>query len=639
MVSKMAKLSVLLYHGEREDFLGKLREVGVVHIEKADKDLNAKSAALAGELSEVEKVIFDIKRASKDISGEQRKCGFGAAEAVKKYIANSARIEAISNEIAAISKEKSRFDPWGDVSLETLAKLREKGVYVSLYELPMKDKPLLANISYEVVKETSSHIWIAALGLQEPIIIEGREPSDLPDITLSELKKKEALLSSEKDKLLIEQKSITTCLDEIKKHKADVQDLLNFEIASSSLESAAKEKLLSISGWVPAEKQAELQKTLDSFSCWYEFEEPSAKDNVPVKYQNSKFADKYEVITNLFSLPKYTEIDPTPFFAPFYMLFFGFCMGDVGYGALVLGLAIFAYFKMSVENKLRPIAALAMMLGFATIIGGFLLNGFFGLPIFDSADGTGLLGTAGGLSAFSLLKATQVATETGVKTIMPMVPFSLFLGVFQIMFGMSLKIINKLKQNNGDIKYALYPIGTMLLTIAATLVVVQINFLDMGSIFEVFFGITAMQIASMIAAPMIIVPLVAGLVLLFLFNNPSKPIGVRLPLGLWELYQYITGIMGDVLSYIRLFALGLAGGLLGASFNEIALMLTGGTLSFSTPLVIFTILVLIFGHTINIALAGLAAFVHPLRLTFVEFYKYLEFEGGAREYKPFKKAK
>jgi V/A-type H+-transporting ATPase subunit I len=272
------------------------------------------------------------------------------------------------------------------------------------------------------------------------------------------------------------------------------------------------------------------------------------------------------------------------------------------------------------------------------MIGGFLLNGFLGMPIFDAADGAkGLFGDGGAIGVFSLLKSSQVTTATGFKNIMPMIPFSLFLGICQILFGTILRIINKLKQHDGNIQYALYPLGTIFLTIAATFWVIQINFMDMGSFFELITGKTAMEVSALITPTMMFVPLGIGLVLLFFFNNPSKPVYIRLPLGLWELYQYITGIMGDVLSYIRLFALGLAGGLLGASFNSIALMLCGGEFNLGTPLVIFTILILILGHVINIALACLGAFVHPLRLTFVEFYKYLEFEGGTKEYQPFAK--
>jgi V/A-type H+-transporting ATPase subunit I len=192
-------------------------------------------------------------------------------------------------------------------------------------------------------------------------------------------------------------------------------------------------------------------------------------------------------------------------------------------------------------------------------------------------------------------------------------------------------------QNNWNFQYAMHPIGTIFLTIAATIAVTKVNFLDMGSLFEVLFGITAMQLSASITSEMILIPLVIGAVLLFLFNNPSKPVFVRVPLGLWEFYQFTTGLMGDGLSYIRLFALGLAGGLLGASFNKIAIMVCGGEFSFNTPLVIAAILVLVFGHGINFLLACLSSFVHPLRLTFVEFYKHIEFQGGAREYKPFSK--
>ncbi|MDR0303381.1 MAG: hypothetical protein LBH98_01240 [Chitinispirillales bacterium] len=639
MVSKMSRLSVLLYHGEKEDFLNKLRNVGVVHIESSDKELSAKALSLSGTLTEAEKIITEIKRLFKE-SPTNEASDFQAAEAIKKYIANSARIDSINNEISSIEKEKKRFEPWGDVSNETLLKLKESGVYVSLYELSAKEKPLIENFTYETVKETPSNLWVAIVGLNEPIIIDGKEPSVLPEISLTEINNQESLLNAEKYKLTNEQKEIAAQVRKIEQYKLKIQDSLNFELANSSMHEAARGKLLLINGWIPDEKKSNLQKLFDEIPCGYEFSEPKDGDDVPVKFNNNAFAQKYEAITKLFTLPKYCEIDPTPFFAPFYAFFFGLCVGDVGYGMLILTAAVAAYVKAS--GSFKPIAVLGMMLGFSTIIGGFLLNGFFSIPIFNSADGSGLLGDAGGLGMYSLLKSASVhVMENGKlteKVIMPMIPFALFLGVIQILFGMFLKIINKIIQNNGQIKYALFPIGTVFLTVSATLAVTQMNFLDMGSFFEVCFNITAPQIAELITMKMIMYPAIVGLILLFFFNNPSKSVFIRLPLGLWELYQFVTGLMGDVLSYIRLFALGLAGGLLGASFNKIALMVCGGEFNFSTPLVIFTILILILGHVINIALAALGAFVHPLRLTFVEFYKHLEFQGGAREYKPFAKA-
>ena len=121
--------------------------------------------------------------------------------------------------------------------------------------------------------------------------------------------------------------------------------------------------------------------------------------------------------------------------------------------------------------------------------------------------------------------------------------------------------------------------------------------------------------------------------MILLFNNPDKKMWIRPLLGLWEMYNVVSGLLGDVLSYIRLFALSLAGGLLGGAINLIATMIRGddpGIVSW-----FFMLLVLVGGHFINFALAALGAFVHPLRLTFVEFYKAVGFTGGGKAYAPF----
>jgi len=177
----------------------------------------------------------------------------------------------------------------------------------------------------------------------------------------------------------------------------------------------------------------------------------------------------------------------------------------------------------------------------------------------------------------------------------------------------------------------------ILMVIASTLGLVKMNFLDMATFVEITAGIPTQVVIDTIMTEWMTVPAIVGLVMLFLFNNPDKKLAIRLPLGLWEFYGFSTGLMGDALWYIRLFALGLAGGLLGMAFNDIAFMISAG----DSPkfLVVFTILVLILGHSINFALSVLGSFVHPLRLTFVEFYKNINFRGGSKPYKPFMKTK
>ena len=123
-----------------------------------------------------------------------------------------------------------------------------------------------------------------------------------------------------------------------------------------------------------------------------------------------------------------------------------------------------------------------------------------------------------------------------------------------------------------------------------------------------------------------------------MFNNPDKNFFLRPLTGLWEFYQFVTGFLGDFLSYIRLFALGLASGLLGNAFNQIAFMILPGypeSTDYLSPLMAVSVIILLVGHTLNLGLSLLGSFVHPLRLTFVEFYKNLDFKGGGVAYQPF----
>ena len=181
------------------------------------------------------------------------------------------------------------------------------------------------------------------------------------------------------------------------------------------------------------------------------------------------------------------------------------------------------------------------------------------------------------------------------------------LGAIQIIFGLIIKSLNQKTQYGWQ--YAISPIGWILL------------FIGLGSGY--FLGFTTILTAISWL----------GVSLIIIFSDPKGGIGIRIGKGLWDLYG-ITGFFGDLLSYIRLFALGLAGSILGFVVNDIALSILG-----SHPIIgpIFFVVMLIVGHGLNIFIASLGAFVHPMRLTFVEFYKNAGFEGGGEPYNPLKK--
>jgi V/A-type H+/Na+-transporting ATPase subunit I len=215
--------------------------------------------------------------------------------------------------------------------------------------------------------------------------------------------------------------------------------------------------------------------------------------------------------------------------------------------------------------------------------------------------------------------------------------FALVLGFLQIVYAMVLRIIHLLQCQG--IKPALMPLSYLLMFVGAIVWGTHTNAMGIGI---ANFCVGKLKLGQMI----LLVPELAGeciclggIALLFIFNNPGKNIFLKLPLGLWEFYNYATGILGDMLSYIRLFALGLCGGLLASTFNSLAMgfITHNGVVNFFSPMVIFTILLLLAGHGLNFGLALVGAFVHPIRLTFVEFYKNLSFSGGGKPYVPFEK--
>ena len=317
----------------------------------------------------------------------------------------------------------------------------------------------------------------------------------------------------------------------------------------------------------------------------------------PIKLKNNKFSRLYEPITRMFSLPNYAEFDPTPLFAPFFMLFFGLCFGDGGYGLLVLLACTF--FKRKVNPDFKPFLTLFQYLGLAAIIVGTCTGSFFGIALAD-------------VPAFSKVKDYFVSSDN-------LMTFSIVIGLVQIIFGKTIAAF-KMKAQKG-VKYSIAPFAWVFVITALALAfgLPMLNLQLPETVKTVFIGIA-----------------VVGLVVAFLYNSPGKNIFLNVGTGLWNTYNMASGLLGDTLSYIRLFAIGLTGAILGGVFNQLAVDMTEGMNVVVRA--ICMLLILLVGHAINIGLCTISSLVHPLRLIFVEYYKNAEFEGGGKEYRPFKKA-
>lgn len=408
------------------------------------------------------------------------------------------------------------------------------------------------------------------------------------------------------------------------------------------MEEGADGKVLSLTGWLPVNKEKKVTEFLNGYSAWFEFNDPVEGEDVPILLINRKRSALFEAITKIFDLPDYFELDPTPFFAPFFALFFGLCLGDLGYGFIVLVLSIVAIKKGSAS--LKPIFQLGIILGIFTMGAGFLLNTAFGMTIFTVEGSKGVFEFGSGAA---LLKAEE--TEKGIYFLA--MPFAMYVGLIQIIIGIIIRCYNNLKIKG--YRFIFQPISHIILVLCATIPLAKVNFLDMGTF---NFGILKIgKLLSTIPYSAILIVSAIGILILFYASTPKiKSIKIKKPLlrflafipycllmYLIAIYNFVTSLMSYSLSYLRLFALGLAGGLLGAAFNQLGLMIItkDGVTNWLSPFALFTLLILIFSHALNLGLSALGAFVHSLRLTFVEFYSVVNFKGGGKSYSPLSKFK
>jgi len=326
------------------------------------------------------------------------------------------------------------------------------------------------------------------------------------------------------------------------------------------------------------------------------------KEKVPILLRNKKFSEKFEMLGELYSLPKYNELDLTPFFAPFYMLFFGFCLGDAGYGILMAVVAMVA--RKKIKKELKNVMMLIFFLGVSTFFFGLISGTFFGIDLYATK-----------LPVYSSLSIYMEARGTDINE--QLFNLSLILGGLQIVFGLFLKVINETIQMGW--KFALSTMGWIVLIIGGGIVYALGNFTGLP--------------AETVNILLYIVLGISGL-FIFLLNHPKRNIFVNIGAGLWNTYNMVTGVLGDLLSYIRLFALGISSAILGYVFNSLAVSMSGNIPVVS---IIVMVIILVIGHGINLFMSGLGSFVHPMRLTFVEFYKNAGFTGGGKQYNPFRK--
>lgn len=605
MITKMKKLTFLVYHKEYDAFLNNLRDLGVVHIAEKQQGMADNSALqekirLSARLSATIKLLQNIKTEEKvtdDSETVSASKGMQILDEVDELLNHKSSLQ---QQILAYEKELAVLEPWGDFSPESIAKLRDSGYDIGFYistEANFNEDWIEA-YNAMVINRVASKVYFITFTKTNQEIDLDVERIKLPDRSYGQtqeliLNNKEELLRQEETLHNIARKDIPSLLAARKELNGEIE----FDQVVLNTEPAAGEKLMLLQGWLPASEEDPIVAYLNSQSVYYDIKKPAPEDNVPIQLNNKGLFAWFEPICKLYMLPKYNELDLTPFFAPFFMLFFGLCLGDSGYGLfLLLGVSLYRLLAKNIGQTMKPILSLVQLLAASTFFCGMLTGTFFGANFYDLDW------------PFIQRMKHAIAMDNN-----DMFQLSLLLGVIQILFGMILKAVNQAIQFG--FKYAVGTIGWIILLVSVGLAAVLPAVFPMGG-----------------TAHLVILA-IAGAMILF-YNSPDKNIFINFGLGLWDSYNMVTGLLGDILSYVRLFALGLSGGILASVFNSLAVGMSPDNV-IAGPIVM--VLIFVIGHSINIFMNVLGAMVHPMRLTFVEFFKNSGYEGGGKEYKPFSK--
>jgi len=577
MIVPMTKYSFLLMSNEAGNFLEKLSALGMVDIKRSRKPVDDTSSSMLARADELKREISWIEK--EDFSKDN------------EY----ASLTASLNEA---SKELKNVLPWEAFDPVAIAKIEECGYKVHFYCASNKkfDPDWENQYPLEIINNDGKTVHFVIISSESPQIKATEIPA--PSESCIQVQKRIDSIQKridERAKELLDRKAL---VPEMKKQYENILGELDIHLAGVAAESAAEKHICIFTGFAPEEDELELRSQLDNMDVFYFADKAVTEDNPPVKLKNNAFSRQFEVFTGMYGMPAYNEFDPTVFLSIFYLLFFAICMGDAGYGLLLM---LIGFLLKGKEGGLAKLYKLIIILGGGTFVVGLFMGTFFGVDLTSrawvpyEAKERMITGEIGGYSAQMVI--------------------ALAIGVIHICLAMITKAIWSVKKSG---------FLDSLSTIGWTLLIV-------GTVITAAFALVGYL--SEDAAKLVIISIAAVSALgIFIFNKIGRNPLINIGSGLWDTYNMASGLMGDVLSYIRLYALGLSGGMLGSTFNLLAGMVKDGGIPVIS--IVGSLLILVLGHVLNLALSSLGAFVHPLRLNFVEFFKNSGYEGSGKQFSP-----
>ena len=600
-IAKMTRVFMVGASVHKEETLRFLQRAGVVHLEPV--------VPLAGDAERETSVVLlrlrrigQIEQAVSRYSGHDKRIAVDCPDALLVAYAEESltALQEMRNRRQALGRMADDLTPWGDFDLDEIRRLEETGVHVRRWRMERKkiaDLSVPEGAFVEIVTEKQGLLFYT-ISLAEPVEIPGASPLPWPEMRLRDCHKEIERLNEEEKTMVGRLAGIALRANVLKAQVTAALNEASYLMQMGTL--YAEDYLFGLQGWIPADLTVEFlrQAETERLPLHVEVRDALPEEEPPVLLKNNWFIRRIEPLLKLYGNPKYRNLDPSYYFAPFMVLFFGVCLSDAGYGVVfyLVAHAIGRKWGEKVEG-LPLVIKLCKAFAVSAVIVGIATGSVFGYNFEDR-------------------RWILLDVSVGVGT--PMLYFYLALGLGVV--HLSLSYLLGMMQD-AYLHPRMQKLGLL--------------FVLWGGVLLVARNIWFASPAVLLHAPFFYIgwgSLGLGVLLTLLFASDHRNWAVRLGLGLWNVYG-LTGLIGDLLSYARLFGLGIGTAAIAAVMNQLALMV----LNAAGPIagIPLAIIIMILGHTFNLALSILGSTIHSARLHFVEAFKSC-FEGGGVEYKPFK---
>ena len=645
-IVKMSKFDLVVFAEQRAKVLKKLqkfKEVNFVDIELHDENGELSKDAVEGvtkyvnneELTHIDERLYQLSNAISLIKKyDERKTrlrdvihgneNYTFDELAKKALTYdwkkvSSELNKIGTQYSQIKSEISKkymrydeIDLWErlDVNPKELKNLKKVNTFLGTVPIKLKGTFIdgisdLDKTYYEelkIVKDEVYYLVISSIDESEKeklaevfrnssFTVENLDIDAVPQDYKNGLQKEISELKKEKRRLKAQIKTYSEDLTDLQAVYEYIQNKKLRIVESEKL--AQTENTILIKGWIPTGKVSEFEKVIKDEAgdnYYLTFTDADRDDaTVPIKLKNGKVASTFENLTGMYAYPRYNEIDPTPLFTPFYILFFGMMGADVGYGLVLLLATMFVLKVVNLSSQMRKSIKFFFYLSFSVIFWGLLYGSYFGATI------------------PGMWRLVDPASQYNDLLI-----GSIVFGVVHIFVGLAIKAYMLIR--DGKSLEAVYDVLFWYMALIG------------GMLFLIF---KLMNLSAVVAnvSMWIMIAGMAGIVLTG--GREAKGVGAKLGGGLYSLYG-ISSYVGDFVSYSRLMALGLSGGFIASAINMIAGMIGGNWFG-----MIFIPVILIVGHLFNMFLSFLGAYVHTSRLMYVEYFGKF-YEGGGKPFKDFR---